>query len=136
MDRPDQNGQGQMPGMKNSNDIDEENSSLPQMPEKSNQSESNSSSDSSGTQGQSPNGGNNMHPPQNDGEMPDMLQSGNMQGSPQGGGGQGMTSPDHSDEQMGNQESPLNSNSYIMLGVCASVLLVGLLSALLYKKRV
>lgn len=136
MDRSDQNGQGQIPGMENSNDIDEQNSSLPQMPENNNQSKSNSSSDSSGTQDQSPNGDNNMQPPQNDGEMPDMPQSGNMQGSPQGGGGQGMTSPDHSDGQMENQESPLNSNSYIMLGVCAAVLLVGLLSALLYKKRV
>lgn len=59
-----------------------------------------------------------------------------MQGPPLGDGRRGMTPPDHNDGQTENQVSPLNFNSYIMLGVCAVVLLVGLLSALLYKKRV
>ncbi len=65
-----------------------------------------------------------------------MPQGGNMQGSPQGDGGQGMTPPDHSNGQTENQVSTLNSNSYIMLGVCVAILLIGLLSAFLYKKRV
>lgn len=136
MNRPDNNGQGQMPDMKNPNTSDEQNSSLSQMPENGNQNEANVSSDASGIQGQFPNGGNSMQPPQNDGEMPDMPQGGNMQGSPQGDGGQRMTPPDHSNGQTENQVSTLNSNSYIMLGVCIAILLIGLLFALLYKKPI
>lgn len=134
--RPDNNGQGQMPDMKNPNTSDERNSSLLQILENDNHGETNSSPDPSGTQGQFQNDGNNMQLPQNDGEMPDMPQGGNMQGSPQGDGGQGMTPPDHSNGQTENQVSTLNSNSYIMLGVCVAILLIGLLSAFLYKKRV
>lgn len=136
IDRPDNNGQGQMPNMKNPNTSDEQNNSFPQMPENRNQDENNTSSDSSGTQEQFPSDGNNMQPPQNGGEMPDMPQGGNMQGSPQDDGGQEMTPPDHSNNQTENQVSTLNYNSYIMLGVCFAVLLAGLLFALLYKKRV
>lgn len=106
----------------------------------------NASPDSSGVQGQFPNDGNNMQPPQNDGGMPAMPQDGNMQGLPQGDNmqdppqeysGQEMTLSDPSDGQIKNQvTTTVNFNSYIMLGVCAVVLLAGLLSALLYKKRV
>lgn len=113
-----------------------DNNGQEQMPENGNQGESNASSDSNETQGQFLNGGNNMQPSQNNGEIPDMPQGGNMQDSPQGDGGQGMTSPDHSNGQTENQVSTLNSNSYIMLGVCVAILLIGLFSALLYKKRV
>jgi len=127
MNRPDNNGQGQMPDMQNPDISDEQNSSLPQMPGNGKQ---------SGTQGQFPMGGNNMQPPQNAGEMPEMPQDGNMQGFPQGDSGQGITPPDHSDGQTENQVSSLNRNSYIMLGICTAVLLAGLLFALLYKKRV
>lgn len=132
MNRPDNNGQGQMPDMKNSNTSDEQNSSLPQMPENGNPGETNAPSDSSGIQGQFPNGGNNMQPPQNNGELP---QDGNIQGFPQGDNGQEMIRPDNKDEQMENQVRSRNRNSYIILGVCTVVLLAGLLFALLYKKR-
>ena len=132
MNRPDNNGQGQMPDMKNSNTSDEQNSSLPQMPENGNPGETNAPSDSSGIQGQFPNGGNNMQPPQNNGELP---QDGNIQGFPQGDNGQEMSRPDNKDGQMGNQVRSLNRNSYLILGVCTVVLLAGLLFALLYKKR-
>lgn len=132
MNRPDNNGQGQMPDIKNSNASDEQNSSLPQMPENGNPGETNAPSDSSGIQGQFPNGGNNMQPPQNNGELP---QDGNIQGFPQGDNGQEMIRPDNKDGQMGNQVRSLNRNSYIILGVCTVVLLAGLLFALLYKKR-
>jgi len=115
MNGPDQNGKGQMP-------------------ENGNQSEAYFPPDPNGTQEPFPNGDNSMQPPQNDGEMPDMPQGSNMQGSPQENGIQGMTLPDHNDEQTENQVSTLNSNSYIMLGVCTAVLLAGLLFALLYKK--
>ncbi len=132
MNRPDNNGQGQMPDMKNSNTSDEQNSSLPQIPENGNPGETNAPSDSSGIQGQFPNGGNNMQPPQNNGELP---QDGNIQGFPQGDNGQEMSRPDNKDGQMGNQVRSLNRNSYLILGVCTVVLLAGLLFALLYKKR-
>lgn len=136
MNRPDNNEQGQMPGMMNHDTSGEQNGFTPQVPENNNQSETNAPSDPSETQGQLPNGGNSMQPPQNDGEMPEMPQDGNMQGFPQGDNGQGMIRPDNNNGQMGNQVSSLNRNSYIMLGVCFAVLLAGLLFALLYKKRV
>ncbi len=132
MNRPDNNGQGQMPDMKNSNTSDEQNSSLPQMPENGNPGETNAPSDASGIQGQFPNGSNNMQPPQNNGELP---QDGNIQGFPQGGNEQEMIRPDNKDGQMENQVRSRNRNSYIILGVCTVVLLAGLLFALLYKKR-
>lgn len=121
-----------MPDMKNSNTSDEQNSSLPQIPENGNPGETNAPSDSSGIQGQFPNGGNNMQPPQNNGELP---QDGNIQGFPQGDNGQEMIRPDNKDEQMENQVRSRNRNSYIILGVCTVVLLAGLLFALLYQKR-
>lgn len=82
--------------------------------------------------------GGGMSRPDNNGQgqMPDMPRDGNMQGFLQEGGRQGMVPPDHSDGQTENQGSTLNSNSYLMLGVCVAILLIGLLSALLYKKRV
>ncbi|MCI9270054.1 MAG: spore coat protein CotH [Dorea sp.] len=132
MNRPDNNGQGQMPDMKNPNTSDEQNSSLPQMPENGNPGETNAPSDSSGIQGQFPNGGSNIQPPQNNGEL---LQDGNIQGFPQSDNGQEMSRPDNKDGQMGNQVRSLNRNSYLILGVCTVVLLAGLLFALLYKKR-
>lgn len=116
MNRPDNNSQGQMPDMKNPYASDEQNSSLPQMQENSNQDETHTSSDLSETQGRLSNGG-------------------NMQGFPQGDNRQGMSPPDNNDGQTGTQVSSLNRNSYIMLGICVVVLLVGLISALLYKKR-
>lgn len=136
MNRPDNNEQGQMPGMMNHDTSGKQNGFTPQVPENNNQSETNAPSDPSETQGQLPNGGNSMQPPQNDGEMPEMPQDGNMQGFPQGDNGQGMIRPDNNNGQMGNQVSSLNCNSYIMLGVCFAVLFAGLLFALLYKKRV
>lgn len=70
----------------------------------------------------------------NRGQMPEAPQDGGAQGFPQGGNGQGMSRPDNNDGQMGNQvSSSLNYNSYILLGVCIVVLLIGLLFALLYK---
>ena len=70
----------------------------------------------------------------NRGQMPEAPQDGGAQGFPQGGNGQGMFRPDNNDGQMGNQVSSLsNCNSYIVLGVCIVVLLIGLLFALFYK---
>ena len=107
-----------------------------------------------GNERQFPMGGNPMQPPQNSGEMPEMPQNdgempempqngggmpempqdGDVPDFPQGGNGQGMIRPGNKDGQMGNQVSSMNRNSYIMLGVCAAVLLAGLLFAWLYKK--
>ncbi len=70
----------------------------------------------------------------NGGQMPEAPQDGGAQGFPQGRNGQGMSRPDNNGGQMGNQvSSSLNCNSYILLGVCIVVLLIGLLFALLYK---
>lgn len=92
-----------------------------QMPGNHNQGEHDSSADQSETQGQ----------------MPEAPQDGGAQGFSQGGNGQGMSRPDNNGGQMGNQvSSSLNCNSYIVLGICTVVLLMGLLFALLYKRRV
>ncbi len=136
MNRLDNNGQGQMPDMKNPDASNEQNSSLPQMRGNGNHGETNAPSDSSGIQGQFPNDSNSMQPPQNNGEMPQMPQDGNIQDFPQGANRQGMIRPNNNDRQKENQVSLLNRNSYIMLGICATVLFTGLLFALLYKKRV
>ncbi len=135
MDRPNQNGQGQMSGMGNFGTGDVQNGSFPQMPGNGNQLGVAAPPDQNEAQGQLPNGGNDMRPPQSDGEMPGMSQGGNMQGLPQADNGQGMTIPDDSGEKTGNQRKT-NSNAYIFWGVCAVVLLAGLLFAVFFKKRV
>ena len=85
---------------------------------------------------QNPNGNNNIQPPKDNGEMFDFTQGGNGQNFPQEDNEQGMTIPDNSGGQMGNQISADNTNSYVMLGMCSIVLLIGLFIALIYKKRV
>ena len=47
-----------------------------------------------------------------------------------------MTRPDNKGGQMENQVSPQDRSYCIMLSLCTAVLLTGLLTALLYKKRV
>lgn len=150
MERPDNNGQGQMPDMHEPDTSREQNNSMPQIPEGNNQSENNSSIDLSSAESQAPNnngqngmqpfqnpnGNNNMQPPQDNGEMFDFTQGGNGQNFPQEDNEQGMTIPDNSGGQTGNQISADNTNSYVMLGVCSIVLLIGLFIALIYKKRV
>ena len=150
MERPDNNGQGQMPDMHEPDTSGEQNNSMPQIPEGNNQSENNSSIDLSSAESQAPNnngqngmqpfqnpnGNNNIQPPQDNGEMFDFTQGGNGQNFPQEDNEQGMTIPDNSGGQMGNQISADNTNSYVMLGVCSIVLLIGLFIALIYKKRV
>lgn len=87
-------------------------------------------------QGQFPTGGNKMKPPQMDGEMPEMPQGGDAENFLPAGNGQEMTRPDNKGGQMENQVSPQDRSYCIMLSLCTAVLLTGLLTALLYKKRV
>lgn len=129
------NEKGQMPAMQNPTPSDEQNGSMPQMPQEHSQGEDNSMTEQKETQGQFPMNEPFMQPSLNDDEIPQMPQDKNGQDNPMGENDQEMTRPNQNEEQVENQESSVNANSYIMLGICTSVLFASILFALLYKKR-
>ena len=93
----------------------------------------------SGMNGQAPMNNNQQRPtglfPQNGGNTPEIPQGNEQQDFPQGGNGQNMTPPNRKGEYVGNGVAAISSESHIILGISGIVLIVGLLIAILYKKR-